>query len=41
VVDLDHGAGDEIAVFELEDAVADEGGEVGATMSSSVMTRGM
>jgi len=30
VVDLDHGAGDEIAVFELEDAVADEGGEVGA-----------
>ena len=30
VVDLDDGAGDEVAVFELEDAVADEGGEVGA-----------
>jgi hypothetical protein len=30
VVDLDHGAGDEVTVFELEDAVADEGGEVGA-----------
>src|ERR1019366_218928 len=30
VVDLDHGAGDQVTVFELEDAVADEGGEVGA-----------
>jgi len=30
VVDLHHGAGDEVTVFELEDAVAYEGGEVGA-----------
>ncbi len=30
VVDLDHGAGDQVTVFELEDAVADQGGEVGA-----------
>jgi hypothetical protein len=30
VVDLDHGAHDQVAVFELEDAVPDEGGEVGA-----------
>src|SRR5665213_3539723 len=30
VVDLHDGAGDEVAVFEFEHAVADEGGEVGA-----------
>ena len=30
VVDLDDGAGDQVTVFELQDAVTDQGGEVGA-----------
>ena len=30
VVDLDHGADDQVTVVEFEDAVADEGREVGA-----------
>ena len=30
VVNLDHGAGDEITIFEFEHAIAHEGGKVGA-----------